>query len=84
MKTVSGIETYGRFEIGQDTQFALGVFDELEGSNEVSPDSVMTVDLIKRENGVPFPLALKHCTLVQLGENVKRISKELFKHLNLE
>lgn len=84
MKTCKGIETYGCFDIGQDTRFARELFDSLQGSKEVTPDSVMTVDLIKRKNGIPYPLDLKHCSLAQLGENVKQISKELFKHLNLE
>ncbi len=78
------METYGHFHIGNHTQFALDLFDAMEGSNEIAPESVMTIDLIKRIDNIPYPLALKHCTLSQLGENVKRLTKELFKHLNLD
>lgn len=84
MKRCKGIETYGCFDIGGDLNFALELFDSLEGSKQVSPESVMTVDLVKREHGIPYPLALKHCTLEQLGTNVKHITKELFKRVNLE
>jgi len=78
------MQTYGFFNIGNSPEFAEKLFDLLAGGNQVSPESVMTIDLVRRENGVPYPLALKHCTLGQLGENVKLISKELFKHINLE
>jgi hypothetical protein len=84
MKTCRGMETYGSFSIGKDTRFALNLFDILEGCKEVSPESVMTIDLVKREGGIPYPLALKHCTLEQLGKNTRLITKELFKHVNLE
>jgi hypothetical protein len=84
MKTCKGIECYGCFDIGQDLKFAVTLFDALEGDKEVSPESVMTIELAKRKNGIPYPIALKHCTLDQLGENVKRITKELFKRINLE
>ena len=84
MKTCNGIETYGCFNVGQDCQFAQELFGSLDGAEEVSPEAVMTVDLVKREEGILYPLALKHCSLEQLGENVKQISKELFKHLNLK
>jgi len=84
MKTCKVIESYGCFSIGTDVKFALELFNTLHGDPQVSPDSVMTVDLVKREKGIPFPLALKHCTLDQLGENVKQITKELFKRVNLE
>ena len=62
----------------------MDVFGRLAGTQQVSLNSVMTVDLIKRENGIPYPLDLKHCTLDQLAENVKLITKELFKRVNLE
>lgn len=84
MKTCKGIESYGCFSIGTDSRFALDVFGRLAGTQQVSVNSVMTVDLIKRDNGIPYPLDLKHCTLDQLAENVMLITKELFKRVNLE
>jgi hypothetical protein len=84
MKTCKGIKCYGCFDIGNDPKFALELFDTLEGNKAVSSESVMTIGLVKRENRIPYPLALRHCTLDQLGENVKLITKELFKQVNLE
>lgn len=84
MKTLKGIETYGRFSLGEDEDFAKSVFKLLEGEGFVSPSAVITVDLVKRENGMPFPMELRHCSYEQLALNVKIITKELFKQLNLE
>lgn len=84
MKTLKGMETYGCFSLGKDEGFARSVFGMLQGEDLVFPSSVITVDLIKREKGVPFPLGLRHCNYEQLACNVKLITKELFKHLNLE
>lgn len=84
MKTLKGMETYGCFSLGTDEGFARSVFGLLEGEDLVFPTSVITIDLIKREAGVPFPLGLRHCNYDQLAHNVKVITKELFKQLNLE
>lgn len=84
MRTCRAIETYACFTVGCRQTFAQNLFDALEGRNEVSTDSVITIDLMMREEGIPYPLALKHCTIDQLAENVKLITKELFKQYNLE
>lgn len=84
MKTLKGMETYGCFSLGMDEGFARSVFGLMKGEDLVSSGSVITVDLIKREAGVPFPLGLRHCSYEQLAYNVKVITKELFKQLILE
>lgn len=84
MRTLIGMETYGCFSLGEDEGFARSVFGLMQGEDLVFPSAVITIDLIKRENGVPFPLGLRHCSYEQLGCNVKVITKELFKQLNLE
>lgn len=84
MKTLKGIHAYGFFDLGADAQFAESLYHSLEGDDRISEDSVITVDLIRRESGLPIPLGLKHCSYYQLAENIKLITKALFKHLNLE
>ncbi|MES2456334.1 MAG: hypothetical protein V4594_12370 [Bacteroidota bacterium] len=84
MKTLRGVETYGCFSLGNDEQFAAALYHSLLGDEAVLPDSVITIDLVKRENGFLFPLGLRHCNYEQLADNVKIITKELFKHLNLQ
>jgi len=84
MKTLKGIETYGSFSLGSEETFAKILYNSLEGDPEISTAALISIDLIKREQGIPFPLELKHCSYEQLAANVKQITKELFKHLNLE
>ena len=84
MKTLRGLETYGCFSLGNDEQFAAALYGSLEGDEEILPDSVITIDLVKRENGLLFPLGLRHCNYEQLAENVKIITKGIFKRLNLQ
>ena len=84
MKTLKGLETYGCFKLGTDAALATTLFASLQGDEEVMIDSLITIDLVKRENGLLFPLELRHCSYGQLAENVKIITRELFKKLNLE
>jgi len=84
MKTWKGIETYGCFSVGASEDFAASLYGSLQGNEEVLPDSVITIDLTRRENGLLFPLGIQHCNYEQLAENVKIITRELFKKLNLE
>lgn len=84
MKTSKGIATYGCFNLGNDEQFARTLYASLRGNEQVSVDSVITIDLIKWEQGIPFPLDLRHCSYEQLAVNVQVITKDLFKYLNLE
>jgi len=84
MKTLNGLETYGCFNLGNDEAFARSLYTSLQGSTDISPDSVITIDLVKRENGLLFPLVIRHCSYHQLAENVKIITRELFKRLILE
>jgi len=84
MKTLKGIETYGCFKLGSDEGFAISLYASLQGDDELLPDSVITFDLAKRENGMLFPAGMRHCSYEQLAENVKIITRELFKKLNLD
>lgn len=84
MKTAKGLETYGRFYLGDDEHFANQLFGLLEGEDGVKENSVISMDLIKRENDIPYPLHILHCNWEHLAYNTKMITKELFKELNLE
>ncbi len=84
MKTLKGIESYGCFNLGDNREFALEVYRELQGDDVIKAESVISIDLVEKQSGIPFPMALKHCSYAQLAENVKIITKALFKHLNLE
>ena len=84
MKSLKGIETYGCFKLGACEVFAVSLYESLLGDEAVLPDSIITIDLAKRERGLLFPLGIRHCSYEQLAENVKIITRELFKKLNLD
>jgi hypothetical protein len=83
-RTPKGIETYGRYELGRDKNFAIAIFDELKGEEEVSESSILHIDLTESEDGVPFVRNVKHCTLDEIAENTKLITLQLFKRDGLE
>jgi hypothetical protein len=84
LKTLNSFETYGCFFLGEDQKFAENTFNLLLGEDNVSEQSVISLDLTKQEEGIALPVKIKHCTLEQLAVNVKVITKEVFKELNLE
>lgn len=84
MKTIRGVESYGCFQLGNERSFAVNMFISLRGSSEARADSVISAELIKSENGMRQTMALIHCSYLQLGDNIKTITRELFKKHNLE
>lgn len=84
MKTLHGLECYGSFLIGGDEAFAKNLYWSLQGDDQLKTNSVITIELIIRENAIPLTLALRHCSYDQLGCNIKIITREVFKQLNLE
>ncbi len=54
----------------------------MEGDREMS--SVISLDLTKRENDIPYPAAILWCNWEHLAYHTKMIIKEEFKKLNLE
>ena len=78
------METYGCFKLGSSEAFAFSLYKSLRGNEEILPDSVITIDLIKRENMLLYPMGMLHCDYEQLAENVKIITREMFKKLNLD
>lgn len=83
-KTPKSIEMYGRYDMGADRDFAEAIFDQLKGNEQISEKSILHIDLTELQDGVPFVLNIKHCTLDELAENTKSITLQLFKHRGLE
>ncbi len=84
MKTLKGLETYASFYLGTNEKFAKRLFDMLEGESEIKENSIISMDLAKRHNGIPYPISILHCNWEHLAFNTKIITKEVFKELNLE
>ena len=84
MKTTDGYESYGRFFIGNDRDFAHRLFAMLQGSEQVNEKDVLHLDLMETTNDLPLNVRVLNCTLDELTLNCRIITKEMFKLLNLE
>jgi len=84
MKINKGLLTYASFYLGPDQQFAKRIFDLMQGEREIKENSVISMDLTKRQDGIPYPVSIVHCNWEHLAHNTKIITKEIFKELNLE
>lgn len=83
LKTDQGMECIGNFNIGNDKETAATLFRQLKGNADVSEKDVLFLEFMEMANGLPYSLQLITCTLKELGENCKLITKELFKSLLL-
>lgn len=84
LKTHKGFESFAKFFIGSNRHNALAIFKQLKGSHDVSEENILYFDFWETQKGLPANLDLITCTLNQLAENCRIITKELFKSENLE
>jgi hypothetical protein len=84
LKTPDGLDTFGRFFIGDNKEHAYNLFNKLKGNDEASETDLLFLDFMETSDGLPLNLKVKSCTLNQLAENCKTITKELFKMNNME
>jgi hypothetical protein len=84
LKTTNGFESFGKFFVGNNRKFAADLFRKLKGSKDVDENSVLHLDLMETKNGLPLNIHMISCSLDELAENCKIITKETFKLFNLE
>jgi hypothetical protein len=83
IRTAGGFESYGRFFLGNDREFAYRLFSKLEGNTAVAEKDVIHMDLMEASEGLPLNIRMKSCRIEELALNCKIITKEIFKFLNL-
>jgi hypothetical protein len=83
VKTSRGPESFGRFFIGDNRERAYDVFNQMKGT-EVDEKNILYLDFIETAEGLPVNLKMITCTLDQLAENCRIVTKEVFKLFNLE
>jgi hypothetical protein len=83
MKTADGFERFGCFEIGCDRKFALSLFSMLESRPAEGEEGVLQLDLVESYRGLPISIRVIDCSISELCRNVKIITRELFKRINL-
>jgi hypothetical protein len=84
IKTCTGFESYGRFFIGNKKEIAKALFAKLKGNKEVDETTILTLDMIETINNLPVNMDVIGCSLDEMAENCKLITKEIFRMLSLE
>jgi hypothetical protein len=84
MKKGRTFEAFGKFFIGNDRDLAHQLFSGLEGSESVQESDILHLDLMETVDGLPVNMKVINCTLDQLANNCRIITKEIFKAKNLE
>jgi len=84
LRTATGFEAFGNFNLGNNRSFAYTLFEHLKGRREATPADVLQLDLMETSNGLPINLRVISCTAEELAANCKYITKEMFKLLSLE
>lgn len=83
LRTATGFEAFGTFNLGNDRSFAYALFAQLQGRRHPHATDVLQVDLMETRDGLPVNLRVISCTAEELAANCKCITKEMFKLLNL-
>ena len=84
IKTTHGFECFGKFFLGHDRRFSQMLFKKLKGSKNIDEKTVLQMDLMEMKNGLPVNLDVMGCTLEELTDNCRIITKDAFKFYNLE
>ncbi|WP_276481525.1 hypothetical protein [Paraflavitalea pollutisoli] len=84
VKTAEGLHCYGRFDIGNERTVAEKIFRQLKGRHDVHENTILSVELMETIAGLPVNLQLLSCTLDELANNCRIISKEIFNQANLK
>lgn len=83
LATPAGPEAYGRFELGNDRETAYRIFSRLKGDTEVNNRNMLCLELMETVNELPVNVNVLSCTLDELAENFRLITKEIFNQYNL-
>jgi hypothetical protein len=84
LRTADGFESYGSFNLGNDREFAYRTFSQLKGRELSRETDMLHMDLMETKEGLPVNLRVVCCTAEEIAANVKCITREMFKLLNLE
>ena len=83
LKTTKGTENIGHFHLGDDRERAIAIFRKLKGSSEIPENNLLSIEFRETKEDLPLNLKMISCTLEQLAENCRLVTKELFKNFNV-
>jgi hypothetical protein len=73
------VECIAKFNLGNDKQFAQNLFRQLKGNPSLNENDPLQMEFIETKDELPLSMEIISCTLADLGENAKFITRELFK-----
>lgn len=79
MRCEQDAECIATFNLGRNATLAYGLFCKLHGNPEVTENDPLQIEFIEMNNELPLIVDIISCTLAQIGENSKLITRELFK-----
>ena len=79
IKTAGGFENFGKFFVGRSEEAATHLFNKLKGSAEVSEENILHIGLTETRNELPVNIQMISCTLEDLVENCRIITREVFR-----
>jgi hypothetical protein len=83
LKTSNGFETFGKFFLCENPRTANSIFNKLKGTDNVDEKSVLYIEFCEMRDELPFNVKMITCTLEELAENCRTITREIFKLHNL-
>ncbi len=84
IRTSNGFECFGKFFLGNKREFATAIFNQLKGEKNADDKGILQFDLVESINGLPVSIQMISCSLEELAENCKLITKETFRAINME
>jgi hypothetical protein len=84
IKTPEGFETFGTFDLGNNREKATEIFAQLKGDDDITEKSILHIDFTEMAEGIPLPLQILHCTLEDIADNARIITRETFKYMGLK
>jgi len=84
VKTGNDFQCYGKFFLGKNRKLANNIFHQLKGIRKVTDKTILHLDLVEAKNELTTNIQMISCSLDELAENCKIITKEIFKFSNLE
>lgn len=83
MAPPKGFERYAEFHIGISPTEARRLFQSLKGSSQGIAEGIILMELSEVSRGLPMDVEMKYCTLNEVTENCRVITKHVFASLNL-
>jgi hypothetical protein len=84
LKTTNDFTCYGKFMLGDSRKFASSLFEKMKGNKKVDNNTILQMEFVETRNNLPVNIQVISCSIEQLAENCRTITKEIFKFSNLE